>query len=241
MNKLSLQHVTAGYGDKIIVNDLTLDVEPKETMVIMGPSGAGKTTLFQTILGLLTPREGKIILNDQDLVPLTIESRNIGYLPQSKNYGLFPHLNVLDNVAYGLRVRGVDRKERGERARKMLDMVELHGVENIPVGELSGGQSQRVGLARALAIEPQLLLLDEPLSNVDQVTKFEVASELKKLFARINIPVLLVTHAHEDALFLAERLAIMVDGRIEQVGPVKDVMQSPKTDLIKRLLRPFGG
>lgn len=240
MNKLSLQHVKAGYGDKLIVNDLTLDVEPKETMVIMGPSGAGKTTLFQTILGLITPREGKIILNDQDLVPLPIEGRNIGYLPQSKNYGLFPHLNVLDNVAYGLRVRGVDRKERGDRARKMLDMVELQGVENIPVGELSGGQSQRVGLARALAIEPQLLLLDEPLSNVDQVTKFDVAIELKKLFARIDIPVVLVTHAHEDALFLAERLAIMVDGRIEQVGPVKDVMQSPKTDLIKRLLRPFG-
>ena len=99
---------------------------------------------------------------------------------------------------------------------------------------------QRIGLARALAIEPQLLLLDEPLSNVDQVTKFEVASELKKVFERIDIPVLLVTHGHEDALFLAGHLAVMVDGKIEQVGPVKKVMQSPKTDLIKRLLRPFG-
>lgn len=240
MNKLSLQHVQAGYGDKLIVNDLTLDVGSKEAMVIMGPSGAGKTTLFQTILGLVTPRTGKIVLNDQDLVPLPIERRNIGYLPQAKNYGLFPHLSVLDNVAYGLRVRGMNRKERGDRARKMLDMVELHGLENSSVGELSGGQSQRVGLARALAIEPQLLLLDEPLSNVDQVTKFDVASELKKLFARIDIPVVLVTHAHEDALFLAERLAVMVDGKIEQVGPVKEVMQSPKTDLIRRLLRPFG-
>lgn len=241
MNGLSLQHVSAGYGDKLIVKDLSLDVEAKQTMVIMGPSGSGKTTLFQTILGLITPRKGKIILNDQDIAQLPIESRNIGYLPQAKNYGLFPHLNVLDNVAYGLRVRGIDRKERATRARRMLDMVELHDVEKKDIGELSGGQSQRVGLARALAIEPQLLLLDEPLSNVDQVTKFEVASELKKLFARVDIPVVLVTHAHEDALFLAERLAVMVDGKIEQVGPVKEVMQSPKSSLIRRLLRPFGG
>ncbi len=181
-----------------------------------------------------------MLLNDQDLAALPIERRNIGYLPQAKNYGLFPHLSVLDNVTYGLRVRGVDRKERDKRAKKMLELVELHGVEKRRVDELSGGQSQRIDLARALAIEPQLLLLEEPLSNVDQVTKFEVASELKKLFERIEIPVLLVTHGHEDAVFLGGHLAVMVDGKIEQVGTVKKVMQSPKTDLIKRLLRPFG-
>src|SRR5207247_10110531 len=120
--------------------------------------------------------------------------------------------------------------------RKMLDLVELQGIDAKSVEELSGGQSQRVGLARALAIEPQLLLLDEPLSNVDQATKFDVASALKKLFAQIDIPALLVTHGHEDAQFLAGRLAIMVDGKIEQVGTVKEVMESPKTDLIRRRL-----
>src|SRR6266498_4394230 len=203
MNQLSLQNVEAGYGDKIVVKNVSLDVRPKEAMVIMGPSGCGKTTLFLSILGIITPRHGRMLLNDQDLAALPIERRNIGYLPQSKNYGLFPHLSVLDNVAYGLRVRGVDRKEREKRARKVLELVELHGLAKRRVDELSGGQSQRIGLARALAIEPQLLLLDEPLSNVDQVTKFEVASALKKLFARIDIPVLLVTHGHEDALFLA--------------------------------------
>ena len=240
MSKLSIQHVDAGYGDKIIVKDVSLDVQPKEALVIMGPSGSGKTTLFLTILGIINPRKGRLLLNDQDIAALPIENRNIGYLPQSKNYGLFPHLAVLDNVAYGLRVRGVDRTTREARARKMLEMVELQDVAVRRVDELSGGQSQRIGLARALAIEPHLLLLDEPLSNVDQVTKFEVASALKKLFARIDVPVLLVTHAHEDALFLAKRLAVMVDGKIEQIGPVEEVMQSPKTDLIKRLLRPFG-
>src|SRR6266568_4812230 len=226
MNTLSLQHIKAGYGNKLIVKDVSLEVGPKDAMVIMGPSGCGKTTLFLSILGLITPRHGRMLLNDQDLAALPIERRNIGYLPQAKNYGLFPHLSVLDNVAYGLRVRGVDRKERDKRARKML--------------ELFGGQSQRIGLARALAIEPQLLLLDEPLSNVDQATKFEVAGELKTLFERIDIPVLLVTHGHEDALFLGGHLAVMVEGKIEQVGTVKRVIQSPKTDLIKRLLRPFG-
>lgn len=240
MNTLSLQHIKAGYGNKIVVKDVSLEVRPKEATVIMGPSGCGKTTLFLSILGIITPRHGRILLNDQDLAALPIERRNIGYLPQAKNYGLFPHLSVLDNVAYGLRVRGVDRKEREKRARKVLELVELHGLAKRRVDELSGGQSQRIGLARALAIEPQLLLLDEPLSNVDQVTKFEVASELKKPFERIDIPVLLVTHGHEDAVFLDGHLGIMVDGKIEQVGTVKKVMQSPKTDLIKRLLRPFG-
>ncbi len=240
MNTLSLQHIKAGYGNKLIVKDVSLEVGPKDAMVIMGPSGCGKTTLFLSILGLITPRHGRMLLNDQDLAALPIERRNIGYLPQAKNYGLFPHLSVLDNVAYGLRVRGVDRKERDKRARKMLELVELHGLAKRHVDELSGGQSQRIGLARALAIEPQLLLLDEPLSNVDQATKFEVASELKTLFERIDIPVLLVTHGHEDALFLGGHLAVMVEGKIEQVGTVKKVMQSPKTDLINRLLRPFG-
>ncbi len=240
MNTLSLQHIKAGYGSKLIVKDVSLEVGPKDALVIMGPSGCGKTTLFLSILGLITPRHGRMLLNDQDLAALPIERRNIGYLPQAKNYGLFPHLSVLDNVAYGLRVRGVDRKERDKRARKMLELVELHGLAKRPVDELSGGQSQRIGLARALAIEPQLLLLDEPLSNVDQATKFEVAGELKTLFERIDIPVLLVTHGHEDALFLGGHLAVMVEGKIEQVGTVKRVIQSPKTDLIKRLLRPFG-
>lgn len=239
MTQLSLQHIEAGYGDKVIVKDLSLDIPPKEAMVIMGPSGSGKSTLFMTILGIITPRKGRILLNDRDLTLLPIESRNIGYLPQAKNYGLFPHLSVLDNVAYGLRVRGIERQKREEQARKMLELVDLRDMEGRGVEELSGGQSQRIGLARALAIEPQLLLLDEPLSNVDQVTKFEVASALKKLFARIDIPVLLVTHGHEDAIFLAKRLAIMVDGKIEQVGPAEEVIRSPKTDLVRRLLRPF--
>ncbi len=240
MPGLSLQHLVSGYGDTAIVKDVSLEVGPKETVVIMGPSGCGKSTLFLTILGIVTARRGRIVLDDQDITALPIETRNIGYLPQAKDYGLFPHMNALENVAYGLRVRGVSKPERGNRVQQLLELVNLPGYGTRGPEELSGGERQRVGIARALAIEPRLLLLDEPLSNVDQVTKLEVASHLRDLFRKVEMPVLLVTHNHEDAVFLAQRLAIMIDGKIEQVGTVKEVSQSPKTDFIKRLLMPFG-
>ncbi|HSH67049.1 MAG TPA: ATP-binding cassette domain-containing protein, partial [Bacteroidia bacterium] len=131
------------------------------------------------------------------------------------------------------------QKEQLETAQEMLDLVDLKGCATRKIQELSGGQRQRVGLARALAIKPDLFLLDEPLSNIDQVTKLEVATHLKNLFAKLDIPVILVTHNHEDALFLSEQLAILIDGKIEQIGHVKEIMQHPKTPFIKRLLMPF--
>jgi len=238
MKGLFINKLTSGYDNTVIVKDLSLNVKPKETLVLMGPSGSGKTTLLLTILGILNPKEGDIFLNEKDISKIPIEGRNIGYLPQ--DYGLFPHLNVIENVAYGLRVRGVQKDEIKKICEEMLYMVELNGFENKKIQELSGGQRQRVGLARALAINPDLLLLDEPLSNIDQITKLEVATHLKKLFSKLNIPIILVTHNNEDALFLAEKLAILIDGRIEQIGKLKKILTYPKTPLIKRLLRPFG-
>lgn len=237
MKELSIQNLTTGYGQKIIIEDLSLKVKEKETLVLMGISGSGKTTLLLTILGILSPQKGKIILNEQDINSLPIEERNIGYLPQ--DYGLFPHLNVFNNIAYGLRIRGASAIEQERGVKEMLSLVELDGFEKSKVKEISGGQKQRVGLARALAIKPDLLLLDEPLSNIDQVTKLEVATHLKNLFAKLDIPIILVTHNHEDALFLAENLAIMNEGRIEQIGSVDEILKNPKTPFIKRLLMPF--
>lgn len=234
---LSLKGLDAGYGEKLVIKGLSLDVGADETLVIMGPSGCGKSTLLLSILGILKPQSGEIRLHDRDISDASIESRNIGYLPQ--DYGLFPHLGVLDNVAYGLRVRGVAPKEREAIARDMLSRVELNKHEKSRTQDHSGGERQRVGLARALAIKPSLLLLDEPLSNVDAVTKYDVASQMRKLFGELEIPIVLVTHNHEDALFLAARLAIMVDGKVEQEGPVKDVVSKPKTALIRRLLSPY--
>src|SRR6266699_3838913 len=191
MEGLLLQDIEAGYGQKRVVQGVSLEVDRKETLVIMGPSGGGKSTLLLAILGILRPSKGGIRLRDRDITGTPIESRNIGYLPQ--DYGLFPHLSILENVSYGLRVRGVTQKERDTTARDMLSRVELDKGEKSRIQNLSGGERQRVGLARALAIRPDLLLLDEPLSNVDAATKFDVATQMKKLFRELEIPIVLVT------------------------------------------------
>lgn len=234
---LSIQNISTGYGQENIIEDLSLEVKEKETLVLMGISGSGKSTLLLTILGIIKPRKGKIFLNNKEITALPIEERNIGFLPQ--DYGLFPHLNVIENVAYGLKMRGFSRKDQLEKAQEMLSLVDLKRYDAKRIHEISGGQRQRVGLARALAIKPELLLLDEPLSNIDQITKFEVATNLKNLFAKLEIPIILVTHNHEDASFLSEQLAILVDGKIEQIGRVEEIIENPKTPFIKRLLVPF--
>ena len=235
--KLSLTEIAAGYGEKMVIQDISLQVQSEEALVLMGPSGSGKTTLLLAILGIIMPAKGRIFLNDVDVGKLPIEDRNIGYVPQ--DYGLFPHLKVIDNVSYGLVVRGIAKDEREKIATEMLSLVDLLGFENRKVNELSGGQRQRVALARALAIKPNLLLLDEPLANIDPVTKLEVATGLKTLFQKLEIPIILVTHNHEDAFFLAERLAVMIDGRIIQEGKIGEVIKKPKNPLIKKLLQPF--
>lgn len=234
---LLLHDIVSGYGLQPIIKGVTLEVGPGEVLVLMGASGTGKTTLLLTILGILTPTGGKVLINGDDAIALPIERRNIGYLPQ--DYGLFPHLNVFDNVAYGLRVRGVPGAEQEARVAETLAFVELQGLEKRRVQELSGGQRQRVGLARALAIKPNLLLLDEPLSSIDEVTRCDVATQLKDLFHKLDIPIILVTHNREDALFFCQRLAILNDGRIEQVGTVNELLTSPRTSLVQRLLAPL--
>jgi len=234
---LRIEALSAGYGEGAVIQDLSLNVAEGETVILMGPSGSGKTTLLLALLGILPLMSGTVFLNGSDITQLPIEERGIGYLPQ--DYGLFPHMNVLDNIGFGLRVRKVTRGEREERAREMLHLVHLSGFERRKIRELSGGERQRVGLARALAVRPKLLLLDEPLSNVDQVTKGDVANELKELFGRLNIPILFVTHNHEDALFLAETIAILIAGRIEQVGKAEEILEHPKSVFIQRLLKPF--
>lgn len=237
MEGLLLQNLSSGYKDRIVLKQLNLEVLPQQTTVVMGASGAGKTTLLKTILGIVSPMQGEIILGNKDITHVPIEKRNIGYLSQF--YGLFPHMNVRENVAYGLRVRGYALDERIKKAEELLSFVDLADSGQANVLDLSGGQQQRVALARALATNPDLILLDEPLSNIDQVTKLEVAQFLKKLFASLNIPVILVTHQWEDAQFLGKKIAIMIDGKIEQIGTFDEIVNSPKTPFIKKLLVPY--
>lgn len=237
MTGLKLLNVSSGYKKTSVIHHCSFEVNDKETLVLMGPSGSGKSTLLLTILGYLTPTSGSIFLEEQDISELPMEKRNIGYLPQ--DFGLFPHLNVVENVSFGLRVRGISKAEQLATSKEMLDLLKLRGFENRSIRELSGGEKQRVALARALATRPKLLLLDEPLSSIDQVTKKDVAIDLKALFYKLDIPIILVTHNVEDAKFLAQTLAIMIDGSIKQKGTLSDVQEHPASEFIKRLVHPF--
>lgn len=237
MEGLFLRNITAGYGDYDVLTNLQLEIPARTTLVLLGVSGSGKTTLLKTITGIIKPKKGDIILAGKTITQLPIEQRNISYLPQ--NYGLFPHLNVAGNIAYGLRVRGVSQEEQKKTVADLLEFMELSGYEKRSVTELSGGQQQRVALARALAVKPRLMLLDEPLSSIDQATKFEVATHLKNLFSTLDIPIILVTHQYEDAQFFGAHVAVMVQGVIEQAGSYDELRAHPKTPFIRKLLIPF--
>ncbi len=232
---LQITKLKAGYGNKVILENCSLSVKGSETVVLMGPSGCGKSTLLLSLVGVLTPSTGKMLLNGKSLDGMPIEMRNIGYLPQ--DYGLFPHLDVLGNVEYGLMVRGAQKTERQKTALEMLELVNLHDLSRRKIKELSGGQRQRVGLARALAIKPDLILLDEPLSNVDQLTKAEVANKLREVFGRIKIPKIVVTHTPYDAFVLADKIAVMIEGKIVQTGTPAQVFAKPKNEMIGKLVQ----
>jgi ABC-type sugar transport system ATPase subunit len=217
-----------------VLDKVELLVEQGELMVIMGPSGCGKTTLLLVILGALRPDEGQIWIGDREITNLRVEERNIGYVPQ--DFGLFPHLSVYENIAFGLKIRGYSKLEIDSKVRNLLRIVNLDGLETRKPKELSGGQRQRVALARALAINPSLLLLDEPLSNIDEATKSDVIEKLKDLQKEVGITTICVTHNPEDAFKLGNRIAIMYLGRIIQCGKPEEILKEPKNEVVKRLV-----
>ncbi|MGV8084863.1 MAG: ABC transporter ATP-binding protein [Candidatus Bilamarchaeum sp.] len=231
---LRLENITTKIAKRNIIDNISLEVKATQVMVVMGPSGSGKTTLLQTILGVIHPDYGRILIDDVDITQKLIEQREIGYLPQS--YGLFPHLSVIENVEYGLKVRGINNRTEAE---KMLKLVGLSGFESRRITQLSGGQKQRVGLARALATKPKLLLLDEPLSNIDTITKGDVAAQLKKLFAELKIPTIFVTHSPQEAIYFGDQIAILIDGKIAQIGTPGEIKKKPVNETVSKLLQPF--
>ncbi|MBS7640729.1 MAG: ABC transporter ATP-binding protein [Candidatus Bathyarchaeia archaeon] len=237
MRGLYVQNVSKSFNGVKALDGVELSVEQGEFMVIMGPSGCGKTTLLLVILGALKPDKGLIWIGDREISRLPIEERNIGYVPQ--DFGLFPHLNVYENIAFGLRVKGYSKSEVDSKVKSLLRMVDLEGFELRKPRELSGGQRQRVALARALAINPSLLLLDEPLSNIDEATKSDVIANLKNLQRKTGITTVCVTHNPEDAFKLGDRIAIMYLGKIIQCGKPKEILENPKNEVIKRLIAPI--
>jgi ABC-type Fe3+/spermidine/putrescine transport system ATPase subunit len=237
MKGLHVQNVTVSYGEVKALDGVELTVNPGEFMMVMGPSGCGKTTLLLAILGALKIDEGHIWINGEDIDVLPLEERNIGYVPQ--DFGLFPHLNVHENIAFGLRVRKHSEEKILERINELLITVDLKGLEKRKPKELSAGQKQRVALARALAIDPSVLLLDEPLSNIDEATKAEVRANLKEIQRESKVTTLCVTHNPEDSFQLGERIAIMYAGKIIQCDTPQRILENPKNELVKRLIAPM--
>jgi len=234
MSELRAENLSKSYGATKALDGVNLTVSPGEFLVVMGPSGCGKTTLLLTILGVLRADEGHVYIDGKDIDDLPIGERNIGYAPQ--DFGLFPHLSTYDNVAFGLRVRGFGRSEVDARVKALLSLVGLEGLEQRKPSELSGGQKQRVALARALAIDPCLLLLDEPLSNVDEATKAEVKANLRETMRRTGVTTVCVMHDPEDALELGDRIAVMYMGRVIQCGTPRELVENPGGEAVRRLL-----
>lgn len=234
MSQLSVENLSKSYGSMTVLNKINLLVNPSEILVVIGPSGSGKTTLLLTILGFLKPDEGHIFINGKDIDELPINERNLGYMPQ--DFGLFPHLSTYDNVAFGLRTRSLSQEKVDVKVKEMLSLVDLNGMEQRKPNELSGGQKQRVSLARALSINPSLLLLDEPLSNVDEVTKDEVKLKMKETIKKTGVTAVCVMHDAEDALELSDKIAVMYSGQIIQCATPNELVEKPNGDIVRRLL-----
>ncbi len=235
MSFLKLENVVAGYEKKHpILTGFNLTIAQGELVSLLGPSGCGKTTTLRTVAGFLQATEGRILIGGQDYTRRPPHKRNIGLVFQ--NYALFPHLNVFRNVAFGLRMRRRPRAEIRERVLTALERVGMAGFEERLPAQLSGGQQQRVALARAIVIEPDLLLLDEPLSNLDAKLRVEMRAELRRLQKDLGITMLYVTHDQAEALSLSDRIVVMNSGQIEQIGVPREIYNRPQTAFVARFM-----
>nr|WP_295466102.1 ABC transporter ATP-binding protein [Mesorhizobium sp.] len=231
---LSVRNVTAHYGTTKVLEDLSLDVAEGELVSLLGASGCGKTTTLRLIAGFLEPSAGTITLGGRDLTRLPAYKRDIGLVFQ--NYALFPHLTVLENVAFGLKQRGIATADREKRARAMLERVGLAPLADRLPGALSGGQKQRVALARALVIEPPLLMFDEPLSNLDAKLRIDMRVEIRQLQRANRTTAVYVTHDQEEAFSISDRVAIMNAGRIMQFDTPETLYQRPANAFVARFV-----
>lgn len=228
-NSISLENLTKIFvspmSKVVAVDNISLKIQEGELFSLLGPSGCGKTTTLRLLAGLEKHTDGKIIVNDQDFTRLPSNKRNVGMVFQS--YALYPHMSVFENVAYGLKLRKVSKDKINKKVKDTLELVELPGKEDRKPSELSGGQRQRVALARALIYDPEILLLDEPLSNLDAKLREHMRIEIRKIQQRANVTALYVTHDQEEALSISDRVGVMFDGKIKQVGTPEDVYQKP--------------
>jgi len=231
---VSIQHISKTFGPTRALDDVSLDVAGGELFFLLGPSGCGKTTLLRTIAGFCLPDAGRVQLGDRDVTDLAPRRRQTGMVFQ--NYALWPHMTVEANVAFGLTVRHVARRERRRRVAAALETVRMTPSARRKPNQLSGGQQQRVALARALVVRPQCLLLDEPLSNLDAKLRLEMRGEIRRVCREAGLTALYVTHDQKEALSIADRLAVLFEGRIGQVGTPRELYRRPASAAIADFL-----
>jgi spermidine/putrescine transport system ATP-binding protein len=239
---VELDHVTVTFGKFTAVNDVSLDIKGGEFFSFLGPSGCGKTTILRTVSGFLDPTHGSVKIGGQDMTGIGANKRPTALIFQ--NLALFPLMTVADNIAYGLRVRGVDKATRLKKADELLHLIALDGQGQKLVSELSGGQKQRVAIARALAVQPKVLLLDEPLSALDLKLRQHMRNELRAIQRQVGITFIYITHDQGEALTMSDRIAVMSDGVIEQVADGKAVYDNPETAFVASFVgenNPFHG
>ncbi len=227
---VAFQDMHRWYGSVHALNGLTIDIGPGEMIALLGPSGCGKTTALRALGGLDEVDQGRILVDGRDMTNVPANKRNMGIVFQA--YSLFPNMTARDNVAYGLRLRGVDGAARKRKAGEMLDLVGLGAQADRYPHQMSGGQQQRVALARALAIEPSVLLLDEPLSALDAKVRRQLREEIRRIQIMIGITTLFVTHDQEEALAMGDRVGVMSAGRLEQIAPPAELYDRPRTPFV---------
>ncbi|PBC39550.1 polyamine ABC transporter ATP-binding protein [Rhodococcus sp. ACS1] len=232
--KLQLKNLNKSYGGSQVVYDVSLDVASNELITLLGPSGSGKTTTMMMIAGFVTPDSGDIVMDGESITVVPPYQRNIGVVFQ--NYALFPHMSVSANVEFPLRQRGVSRAAARSRAEEFLELVGLAGYGSRRIPQLSGGQQQRVALARALVFDPPLLIMDEPLSALDKRLREQMQEEIKRIQQAVGVTVLCVTHDQTEAFVLSDRIAVMNEGRILQVGHPREVYERPADSFVAEFL-----
>jgi iron(III) transport system ATP-binding protein len=234
VTSITIDEVARSFGNISAVDNVSIEIRDGEFFTLLGPSGCGKTTLLRMVAGFCELDQGRILFGAQRVDTLPAHRRNTGMVFQ--NYAVFPHLTVGDNVAYGLRTRKVSKPQIDERISRVLKLIQLDGFKKRWPHQLSGGQLQRVAIARAVVIEPHVLLLDEPLSNLDAKLRVEMRTEIRRLQKALGITVIYVTHDQEEALSMSDRIAVMRSGRIEQIGEPQSIYERPATPFVAKFV-----
>ena len=230
MSRVALKQVTKRYGDAVAVRGIDLDIREGEFLTLLGPSGCGKTTTLRMIAGFVLPTSGTVYLGDEDVTRLPPNKRGIGMVFQ--DYALFPHMTIGENIAFGLTERRVDKVAIGKRVKELLELVQLSSVEHRYPPELSGGQQQRIAVARAVAYSPRVLLMDEPLGALDLKLREAMQTEIRQIQQRLGTTTVYVTHDQTEAMHMSDRIVVMNDGRIEQMGSAEEIYDRPVTRFV---------